>query len=822
MSHNNPNFPQQPFTRAAAGRQIDDPSDNWGGMGTTPHANMGMPQMGMPSMNTNANMPSMGGGTAAMGQRQMSPIAQLEAFSRQIGLDNDYAPKTVTNNDYSGLNEFLNGGRDGGDVDMMRLKTDEAKSMVAAIPVAITGDFQHRKGHYNAFEVAINEFAHKFTRPYAVAAVFKFRDLINNSLKYRQNIGFNAGVIVAANSATAIINDKPLSMKETNLLLLGALDNVIALELVKWLSASTQARNDLMAEGPMGQQFRSRLGDQFRARRDDVNESFNFLNVTSPYDGLESRMDIVMDHSSDPTPYAHNPTVHGYRPPAINYGDVGSEMSGRTLSDEELLAYNRYLEETYLRPKPPTMPETFHNYQEDTGPTIVFGESTAPREDLEEMTAQNHEEFDWMSKLVMVPKAQLWTADNETVDYLRKAFFNGRYDCLRTAAGCLTVFTLDINGKPNSDDRIINLGGRPMETFLTNPKLLLPLLEETPEGVVEVTEVEVKLNEDEQYDLAALKEAAMATPNVRNTLIEDFASSDLETYDREAEVIHFGGKREGIVHATSNVEIHYQGVVLGSPEEVKDVYRSMSMLIKGNEQNLNYFDWIKTVYTNLGQRHIEKGELIQMVDAYLSKELERHVVDRYGFSDDRTQDNCFTVSTLTDCFLTAADDVKRLCPEAYEELSSVKTSRALIAKSQCLMDHVEGLMVMCKNARIKSRITSVEDYNASVRVCLAREVIVTRISNMVPPVQRAEETIAVMKRSEQPDFFSVISAAYTKALARLHEGAEQIVIFTDVPNGGRWTFQTNRYDSSNVGSIRKLKPNRTNLTIMPLEMTHRL
>ncbi|AGB07260.1 hypothetical protein [Vibrio phage VP4B] len=820
MSHNNPNFPQQPFTRAAAGRQIDDPSDNWNGMNTMPQNNMGMPQMGMPSMN--AGMPSMGG-TPAMGQRQMSPIAQLEAVSRQIGLDNDYAPKTTTNNDYSVVNEFINGGAQGGDQDLVRLKTEEAKSVVAALPIAIMGDFQHRKGHYSAFEVAINEFAHKFTTPNQVQIVYKFRDMINNSLKFRQNIGFNVGVIVAANTATAIINDKPHSLRETNLLLLGALDNVIAMELVKWLSASTQARNELMAEGQIGQYFRRRLADQFRDRRDHVNESFNFLNVPSPYDGMESKMEIVMDMSSDPTPYAHNPTVHGYRPPSLNFGDVGAEMSGRTMSDEELLAYNRHLEETFLRPKPPTMPEPSYNHYEEEAPTtIVFGESHAPREDLEEMTAQNHEEFDWMSKLVVVPKSQLWTADNETVDYLRNAFYDGRYDCLRTAPGCLTVFTLDINGKPNSDDRIINLGGRPMETFLTNPKLLLPLLEETPAGVVEVEQVEVKLDENEQYDLAALKEAAKATPNIRNTLIEDFASSDLEAYDREAEVIHFGGKREGIVHATSNVEIHYQGVVLGNPEEVKEVYRTMGMLVKGNEQNLNYFDWIKTVYTALGQRHIEKGEFLQMVDSYLSQELERHVVDRYGFSNDSSHARPFTVDTLTDCFLDAAESIQRICPEAYEELSNVKTSRTLIAKSQCLLDHVEGLMVMCKNARIKSRIVSVENYNASIRVCFAREVIVTRVSNMVPPVERAEETVAVMKRSENPDFFSVITAAYTTAIARLHEGAEQIVIFTDVPKGGRWVFQTNRYDGSNVGSIRKVKPNHSNLTIMPLETTHRL
>lgn len=815
MSHNNPNFPQQPFSRAAAGRQIDDPADNWS-TSSRAQGNMGMPTMGMPSMG--GGMPSL---NQNPNQRQVSPMVQLEALSRQIGLDNDYGARTTTNNDYSSVNEFLNGSG-GGDVDMIKLKTEEAKGVVSQIPPQLMSEFQHRQGRYSYFDVAINEFAHKFTNPAPCQTVFKFRELINTSMRFRQNIGFNVGVVLASNLAQSIVNDEPINPQQTNKLLLGCLDNVIAMELIKWLSANNAARDQLFGEGPVGQVFRNRLTEQHAARRDAVNDMFAYLGLSSPYEGLEAKLSIVMDHSSDPTRYAHNPVVHGYVPPSLNYGDVGSEMSGKTLNDQEMLDYNRHLESMLLNTKPSAPePVSRRDQYEEFQPTIVFGESNAPSTDLSTMTASNHNSFDWMSKLVPVPKTQLWTTDNETLAYLRNTFFGGRFDRLRTAEGCLTVFTLNVEGTPNEDDRIIDLNGRPMETFLTNPSLLLPLLEETANGIVEIEDVKVVIDEEEQYNLEALRTAAMGTTNVRNTLIEDFASSDLEAYDREAEIVHSSGRRGGVVHATTNVETHYQSVIVGAYEDVRDIYRTMGMIVKGEEQNLSYFDWLKMTYTTLGNHHIEKADFLAMADKYIASELERHMVERYGFSNDPSDHRSFNMPSLVSDCLNLDELIQEMCPEAYEELSTPKTSRTLIAKSQCLLPHVDGLTLMSKNVRAKSRIANLENYNASIRVCFAREVIVTRISNMVAPVQRVEETVAVIKRSEMPDFFSVISYAYSKASARLHDGVEQLVIFTDV-NNGRWSFQTNRYDGGNVGTIRRLKQGVSNLTVLPLEMTHRL
>lgn len=815
MSHQNPNFPSRPGT--PPGREIGT-GPTWSG---TPPNNPTM----MPGVNTNtAGMPMAG----APGQRQMSPLDQLQAMMRAGQLNNNVSyeeRKSPTNMDYASVEDFINGGGDGqSQSDIIALRREEAKNTVAPLIMHITNEFVMRSTRFKSLEIVVKNFSVKFTQGNQVKAVKKYWEMLSNNSTIRQTIGMNAGTLFAHQMATGIMADAPPDARQSELLFQGCIDNTIAMELCRWLTSSPSARNLLIEDGPVGAHFRKRLMDQYRERAPAISESFAFMGIPSPYDGFEPKIEQQLDHVSNPMNYAvENPSLYGRAPEPYHTAagimsyDVNPESS--TPVTDLLFELNRRTEANKAKELEKELKEagSVHSYyREELKPTepepwgfdddepINFGEQTGGFNNYDAMTRDNHERYDWKERLVAIPHTNLFTTDAEMLNIIRVAFHRNDFRCIRSVPGFVTVFTLDADGIPNPDDRLIPTRGRKVETFLTNPELLLPELKETEDGIVEVREVELTVDENEQYDLEAVREAALEDKEIRNTLIEEIAVSDLDQHDREASHVHTMGRVEGVMHATSNIEVHYETMLMNSPSAVSEVYRCLPMLIKDRAVNTSYFDFIRQVYSVLSRQFIEEGELIQKVDTYLKTELERHLIERYGFDNTPGSNFYFEVHTLTDCVDELPEIIRDMCPEAYDELCKSTTAQTLITKSQCFLERVESLRLLTANIRPKSRTRAVEEYDASMRVLFAREVIVTRISNMSPPVNSAGEAIAIVKRSEVPNLFKLISAAYGSAAKHLNAGAEQVIVFSDASDQ-RWSFQTNRYDRSNVGTLRKLK-----------------
>lgn len=816
MSHQNPNFPSRPGT--LPGREIgtgstwNQPQQQTSGM--MPGVSNAMPNNGMPG---------------TQGGRQMSPLDQIQAMMRSGQLNNSVSyeeRKSPTNMDYSSIDNFINGGSADGQSqsDIMALRREEAKNTVAPLIMHIVNELVMRNARFKSLEIVTKNFSVKFTDGYPVKVVKKYWEMICNNSTIRQTIGMNAGTLFAHQMATGIMADAPPDARQSELLFQGCLDNTLAMELCRWLSVSPSGRQLLLEDGPAGTRFRQRLMDQYRERAPSISESFAFMGIPSPYDGFEPKLEEQLDHASNPANYAvENPGLYGVAPEPYHTPHASVNLSvnpeSTTPVTDMLFELNRRMEEnkkreqeeqirsgqveqTYYREE--LTPHEGNDWGFDDDQPIVFGEPTGGYSDYERMNRDNHTQYNWKERLIAIPHTNLFTADEEMLEVMRNAFFRCDYRYMRSIPGFVTVFTLDHEGIPNPDDRLISTRGRKVETFLTNPELLLPELKETEDGIVEVREVELTVDEEEQYDLDAVREAALEDTQIRNTFIDEVAVNDLEQHDREAFHVHTMGRREGTMHATSNVEVHYETTLMNSPTSVGEVYRCLPMLIKDHTVNTSYFDFIKQVYSTLGRQFLQEGELVRLVDTYLKTELERHMIERYGFDNTPNSDFCFEVHTLTDCSDELADYIAKVCPEAYDELSKSVTSQTLIAKSQCFLDRTEALRLLTANIRPKSRTRAVEEYDAAMRVVFVREVIITRISNMVPPVNSAGDTISIVKRSELPNLFKLVAAAYGTASSKLKPGAEQVIVFTDASDQ-RWTFQTNRYDRSNVGTLRKLK-----------------
>lgn len=444
------------------------------------------------------------------------------------------------------------------------------------------------------------------------------------------------------------------------------------------------------------------------------------------------------------------------------------------------------------------------------------------RTDYENMTMDNHMGFAWHDELVQVPGKNLYTTTKDILDHLRRVFFHNEGRLLRASSTLVTVFALTQAGEPAyASDRVFPLKGRKLETFLTNPELLLPLLESADDGNVDdVSRLHLNVDPDEQYDLAAVRMQALEARRASLIEVSEVAYSDLPTHDEEASIIHAEASEAAgeNIHATTHVEVHYTTATLSRATKVNEVYRKLPNLVKGTEVNLNYFNFIRKTYNTVAENFIDEPDFVMQLDEYLTNEFNRHMVERYGFDNTPGSDFCFEINTLgmnTDQLIQMVNNV---CPEAYEELSSPATSGTLIEKSQCFYTRANANKLMEANKR-KSRMQKHMEYDNNLRIQFVREVIVTRISEMSPPVSTPLDTVASVQRSEHPDFFKVIAAAYGDATKRTAPGAEQVVIFSRV-GGGRWSFNTNRYDRNNVGTLRRIADT-SNLTMMRLTQTHR-
>lgn len=817
MSNHNPNFPQRP-----SGPEI----------GATAQQNQwGQPQMptvgaatqpgGMNPMNP---MSPMGNGG-----RQMSPLDQVQAMLRSGQFKNKFEyeeRKSPTNMDYSAVDEFMNGGS-GGEASAQQLldmRREEAKNAVAPMIVHICSDFMMQKQRFRELETVTKQFSAKFTGGYPVKVVEKFWTMICNNTQIRQTIGVNVGTVFAHQMASGLMYDQAPTPQQSASIFHGCIDNILAMELGRWLTASPTGRILLNEDGDAGKVFRRRLMEQILEKSPHISASFSFMDIPSPYEGFEPSFEETMDMASSPLTYAVHaanlqaPQPYGAAPTA--YTSITQDLNAQTPASDMLDRVNAQINEQrrreqeqayrdqgmgnsyYMGEQVHNEPEPHHNLWEDN--SLSFGEVQHSYTNWDEMNSFNKDNYKWREELVNIPGTNLFTAANEVVRGIHRAFFNGYYAKLRSGAGTITVFSLDEFGNPNADDRRLPLKGRPVETFLTNPELLLPLLAETEDGIIEVREVEVPVDEDQQYDLTPVRKAACADDRIRTTMIDEIAFSDLEAQDREVAIVHTAGRRNDIPHATSNVEVHYETLLMDTPARVSDVYRSLSMLTKSNKQATNYFDFVKGVYHTLTQNFIQDGPLLEKVDFYLKNELERHMIERYGFSNDPESNEHFSLDTLTDCYQDLPKRIESICPEAAYELSNFVTSQTLINKSQCFVPRKEALDILTANIRPNSRVRKLEEYDAAMRVMFVREVVVTRISNMVPPVQSASDTVSIVKRSEHPNLFKIIEVTYGQAAAKVHAGAEQFIVFSDVSDK-RWTFQTNRYDGQNVGTLRTMK-----------------
>lgn len=819
----NPNFPTR-----HTGREIPSTHGTTGAPIMPTVQTAGMTPMGMGGM---GQMPGMG--------KQQSPLEIIQAQLRSGQLKNNFSyeeRKSQTNLDYSCVEAFMNGEGDGQTQDdLMKLRMEEAKNMVAPIIMMIAQEFSLRQGRFKALEIVMRNFAGKFTGGVGVKTVEKYWHMVGTNSQVRMAIGTNVGVLFAHQMASGIIQDAAPNPAQSEKLFHGCIDNVLAMELSRWLTQNPGARAMLQEDGLLGVQFRKGLMNQLNARQGAISESYAFMGIECPYDGFEPKFEESLDRHSDPSSYIlgqHHyaaPAPYGQYVPEQPRGQQQQQQAPSSVTDM-LFALNAKTAENqamanaqsggidYSSYADQTVNNVQEQYYEEPEEAIVYGQSSNMYTDFDRMTAENARNFDWHSQLVEIPGTGMYTAPNHIVRALNRAFFGGSARWMRSYPYHLTVFTLNAEGYPNRDDRVISLRGRSVETFLTNPNLLLPLLEDTPNGVMEVRQVEVTVDENEQYNLKAVREAACESDDVRNTLLPEVAYTNIESYDQEANLVHKAGRRDGIPHATTNIEVHHESVVMESTTQVSEVYRGLSMLNKNNSQNMSYFDFIRKVYNVISNQFLEEGPLVMKIDQYLSNELERHMIERYGFDNNPNSDFYFKVHTLTDCFDDISDVIYQRCPEAHQELSNSYTAQTLIAKSQCFIERAEALKILLNDIRPNSRMRAVEEYDASMRVLFVREVVVTRISNMSPPVDTAADSISVIKRSEFPDLFKLIAIAYSGASRKLLNGPEQFVVFTDASDT-RWSFQSNRYDRGNVATLRRLAHN-NNATMMDLMPTH--
>lgn len=778
---NNPNFP------ARQGLTISNPGTNSG---------LNMPTAGMPGQPNNAMGMNMG-----MGQ-QINPLQQLRGVisqTRQL----DFSDTSATGINYETVNSFFQSGGDNGPLESQR--AEEVKNQLAPVIYQIAKEFADQNGKYAIIENGFKALATTFTNGTTAPSAEKFWTTVLKSASNRRTIGLNIGIVMAYNVGQILLSGGSPDQLVMKSILNGSSFNIFAMEMARYLTQSQTALHFSMSNGPIEDVFRNGLLKVHNHVSDDLSKCFCFFDIPDPYDKFIPCFDLKTDPKANP----HNFVIGQYGRPDVSYGPEpkwGYDSKGQldAAGQEATATYE------YLRKKRAAMKIETSDYEEPDSNAISYGLPTRGRTDFINMTKSNIKEFDWKSKLVNVPGTDWYIADDDLVSGLRNTYFGGEYTALRTQWGKATLFGFFSDGRLNPDALLVDIGNYTVDKFLTDPKSLLPLLEENNGKVSVATQHDTKLDEEGRWDLDDVVECLELDHQPLVTLIPEHINKDWEKNQKRIKIYHEEiAKKANKTTATSNAETRFEEIVLSSETEAKNVYRFLKPLIKtGGGYDGSYFDFIEYTYERLGKYFSNVPGILMVVDQHLSKELERWMVERHGFSNNESSKKRFCVDTLTDCYYDLRSILGDLCPAAYEELLDKKRGLKLIQRSRCFLDESTTDDFLTDLIEVNSPTYDVEKQLIEKTVLYCRELVVTRVSRCGVPVKDSRDTVSYVKRSERPDLFAIIERSYGKLADRyLNQGAEQIIIFTDAGDS-TWTFQSSSYDPNNVGTMRQLHNNK--------------
>ncbi len=565
--------------------------------------------------------------------------------------------------------------------------------------------------------------------------------------------------------------------------------NIFFMEMINWFS-KTQ-------EGQRAYAARSRQLDESLRRLDvykrDIGECFIYMGLENPYADLSPEPTAHFDPEAHPSRFASRAaatlqnTFHDF---PVNTGGV---RQGEIDDIYAMVYHNAELANApgNVQRQQQAM-QSFNNDQH-----FSYGTPTSGRKDYSNITEENRSEFD-LNVFHRVGNTEWHVVDEEIWKKIHGAF--KRSSKQRIMCGLFPhthrVVKIDIDRDDGWETKVVRLEGVDPMFVLSNPDVLLPVLEEQ-NGEIKITNYDLNEVMDdgskENFVPLPVKSLEEKPVVVNNDLVMESArSEDIESaldtlYEevRPSEIKSMFG--------VSTAGRNWKPFRLVSNEEVGMVYRLLPYLVKNaGHDPRNFFDMVRTTRRTLNER-FGNDELTELVENHIEQALNRWFVEARGFGPTMNDPFHFRSKNLFRTIDDTEEFFKRNDPDTYDALCTTERFKRLADRCRLFASPEDRERLLGDNP--------VTRFNNARTIVVSKEFVLTKIGGQLPPMLENQTDTVTVKRSIFPEAFSLVEQSYGKASKNLSSGADQFFLFDS--DDSLWVFITTDFDR-NTGVLRKI------------------
>lgn len=569
-----------------------------------------------------------------------------------------------------------------------------------------------------------------------------------------------------------------------------AFRNVFMFEMISWLMKTKN-----------GNRFINNLSVDIQGRISKLSDykelgvkAFDVLGLNFPYAALEFKVSEISrpDYSMLIAEMGFSGPIHG-DPAAINYEKTNRNQENQSvdrLRDLQQFVLNSarrtsHSDETYFNHTP--LSEEFKEMNWDQNRTDFVN---ANPENIKEFNVRG--QFIQLAENIYAIEESNWT---HLQKFFKKADTMGEEEAV--LSNCVRVVNIDLDLNTGWSSTIARGKGLNMTIALTDPKSILPYIEDVTEDSWKTTSIEM----DVVVKPGNLQVDVEECTRLAGKGIPVIAFKDNVSGPKDAEIkscieiinrsLTSNMKKENAVCFES---IHWDTFDCSSIEDFTRICHDLPFLFKDSEEDkLSFFQVCKSL-VDYSSEGIVDEEFIRFVDRHLTSIVNNWLINSCGYHADPNNRSHLSVDSVLEDFRALSIHLKENDPESLKGLHAVE-------------DHF-----LAENAKIftfNNSFNKSDDDSYITKACRAVQLNVVRpfltvmLNRRQGPFRPAPNGTILIKRSKFPEYFKMMEDGFKATMKTYKDetGVSKLLHFTE--SNTTWLFSYSNIDR-NVATLRQV------------------
>jgi hypothetical protein len=363
---------------------------------------------------------------------------------------------------------------------------------------------------------------------------------------------------------------------------------------------------------------------------------------------------------------------------------------------------------------------------------------------------------------------------------------------------CFRIVIIDLDNDSGWFSTIVRKEGLDMQSVLTDPAKLLPLLENPDElddsWVVKpypLADVVVEKTMDIPIETVEKLEQAVPVIAVNEPVVSNSSSQLISTIDTINTRLTSKFTK---INAVGFQAVNWDTYTCKSKEEKDLLYEDLRFLFKDNSDRASFVNAVAAVARYEIQNKVDPG-LIKFIGGHLTQVINNWLINCAGYNPNKNGQGHLSVNNILTDYRPLIDWLKERDPETMLHLVEVDKANYL-NESVRMFDFINPYTLA--EGQEPSAIDLVK---GELELVVGRQMYVNVINKRTGPAYTEANTPVRIKRSKWPEYFKMIEDGFDETM-----GEDGDVMVTDkllrfTESGGMWLFSYSTIDR-NVATLR--------------------